>query len=143
MDECVRHTDRWYWLAVTAFLVTGLLYWEAALALCHLVCAARTAQLAIAARGFSTFAVQVNVVFVALVVAGNLFAPAVLFSAALLFAGTHAITGYCAIARLLALLPGNRFQPLSFALVKSTLCAPPMSGSILRQVAGDSDVTRA
>lgn len=143
MAERIRDNDRWYWAAVAALLVAGLLRWEPAYALVHLVCATRTVQLAIVKRSLNAFAVQVNVVFLALVVTTNLFAPLVLFSVALLYAGTRTATGYCAIARLLTLLPGNRREPLSFAVVKRTFCARPMPGSILRQTAGDGDVARA
>jgi hypothetical protein len=142
VSERVLDLDWWYWRGVTALLAAGLLYWEPAYALLHLMCATRTVQLAITERSLNAFAVQVNVAFLALVVTTNLFAPIVLFAAALLCAGTRAVTGYCAISRLLALLPGNRREPLSFAMVKRTFCTRPMSGSILRRAGDHGDLAR-
>ena len=123
MGERVRDIDWWYWLAVTTLLVTGLLHWEPALALLHLICAMRTVQLAVAARSLNAFSVQVNIVFLALVVATNLLAPVELFS--------------------IALLPAHRREPLSLALLKRTLCAPPRHGSILGATVPRRGVARA
>lgn len=127
--------DRWYWLAVTALLAVGVAHWSPALALVHLVCAVRTLQLAFSARSLNAFPVQVNVAFLALVVATNLSAPSTLFITALILAGVRAATGYCAIARLLALLPFNRREPWSLALVKRTFLMPPTSGTTLKDAA--------
>jgi len=83
----------------------------------------RTVQLAVAARSLNAFSVQVNTAFLALVVTTNLVAPVELFS--------------------IALLPAHRREPLSLALVKRTLCAPPRHGSILGATVPRRGVARA
>lgn len=143
MRPCIRNIDWWYWLAVTGLLVTGLLHWSPALALVHLFCAARTVHLAYRERSLNAFAVQVNVVFLVLVLATNLLVPAFFAGLALTCALLRVTFGYCLIARLLALLPVNRNAPLSLALVRRTLFAPPTAGSILSTAVGARDVARA
>ncbi|MDH3452254.1 MAG: hypothetical protein OEN20_07510, partial [Gammaproteobacteria bacterium] len=73
----------------------------------------------------------------------NLFAPQALFATALVLAGARVATGYCAIARLLALLPINRQAPLTWAVVKCTLFAKPIPGSVLQQAMNPGDMARA
>ena len=41
------------------------------------------------------------------------------------------LVGYCPLARMLSLLPWNRRQPLSVALVRRTFLSAPVSGSIV------------
>ena len=84
-----------------------------------------------------------GIAFLALVVTTNLVAPVELFSIALLLAGARSVTGYCVIARLLTLLPAHRREPLSLALLKRTLCAPPRHGSILGATVPRRGVARA
>jgi len=42
--------------------------------------------------------------------------------------------GYCALARFLSLLHGNRREPLSWPLVWRTFASPPVRGNILQAV---------
>ncbi len=135
MSERLRDVDWWHWAAVTLLLATGLLGWEPALGLVYLLCAARTVQLALAERSLAAFPVQVNVAFLAILIAAAVVAPRLVFGASLLTAAIHALTGYSVVARLLALLPVNRLEPLSPALVKRTFLTAPVRGSILELVA--------
>jgi hypothetical protein len=50
------------------------------------------------------------------------------------FVGTWALvlSGYCLMARVLSLLPWNRTEPLSAALVRRTLFSPPTRGNVLQ-----------
>jgi hypothetical protein len=41
------------------------------------------------------------------------------------------LVGYCPLARALSLLPWNRSQPLSAALVRRTFVSAPVRGSIV------------
>ena len=92
MHAHFRDFDRWYWTTVTLLLATGLLGWGPALGLVYLLCAARTVQLAVAGGGLGAFPVQVNVAFLAILVAAAAVAPRLVFCIALLGAGTHALT---------------------------------------------------
>jgi hypothetical protein len=40
--------------------------------------------------------------------------------------------GYCTLARCLSLLPWNRSEPLSFALLRRTFLSRPVKGSVLQ-----------
>ncbi|WP_447028017.1 hypothetical protein [Vibrio parahaemolyticus] len=46
--------------------------------------------------------------------------------------------GYCAMARLVSLLPWNSNERFSIALIRRTLLARPVKGSIKQKVAADS-----
>lgn len=135
MSAQLRDIDWWYWAAVTLLLASGLLGVEPALGLAYLLCAARTVQLALAARDLAAFSVQVNVAFLAILVTAAFATPRLVFGAALLTASVQVLTGYSVIARLLALLPVNRHEPLSLVLLKRTLCTAPVRGSILQLIA--------
>jgi hypothetical protein len=45
---------------------------------------------------------------------------------------------YCLLARTLSLMPWNRRQPLTLALVWRTYATPPVKGSILQALAADA-----
>ena len=45
--------------------------------------------------------------------------------------------GYCPLARVLALMPWNRRQPLSLQIIWKTIVTPPVDGSLLAARSGD------
>ena len=79
---------------------------------------------------FAAFPVQVRIAYTALLllalwVRWLFWIPAIGTTAQVLF-------GYCALARCLSLLPWNRREPLSWALVWRTFASPPVKGNILQ-----------
>ena len=46
-------------------------------------------------------------------------------------------TRYCPLARMLSLLPWNRNQPMSWALIKTVVFTPPITGSFNQLLSTD------
>ena len=124
---------RWrYWLAtavlLAAYLVAGLrvaIFAAMALTAVQLVhFAAREGEL-------TAFPVQVRAAYLGLLAAGLY--PPLVFIHWIQLIGTWAmvLVGYCLLARALSLLPWNRRQPLSAALVRRTFLSRPVRGSIV------------
>jgi hypothetical protein len=125
----------WSWFATLVLLgaFLGLAAWPA-LAGAFLVNAVHA--LVFAAQGKS-LAVQVRVVFAALLLAG-LWPPLAVFHA-LQLAGAVVVVffDYCLLARLLVLLPRNREVPFSPGLVRKVLLSSPRRGSVFALVRAD------
>ena len=81
-------------------------------------------------------AVQVRLAFLALLLLG--LAPAAAWLHWLMLAGlvSNVTVGYCPLARLMSLMPWNRDEPLTAALVGRTFLSRAASGGLLRP-AGD------
>jgi hypothetical protein len=85
-------------------------------------------------RALAAFPVQVRAAYLALLAAG-LFPPlAFIHWVQLVGTWLMVLVGYCPLARALSLLPWNRRQPLSAALVRRTFLSPPVRGSIVDAV---------
>lgn len=87
------------------------------------------------AERIGTLPVQVRLAFLGLLVAGLW--PPLLAIHWLLLPGALARVAfeYCALARILALMPWNRTQPLTLRLVRRAFLTPPTPGSILAVLA--------
>jgi hypothetical protein len=92
---------------------------------------AQALHFAAARRGLRAFDVQVRVGYLALLLIGSVgpLWPLHLVQ----FVGVNAmlVADYCLLARLLRLAPWNRREPMSLALVRWALLAPPAPGSML------------
>ena len=122
----------WYWTITVALLGAGLAghagAFTAAIALGAWQCVHFLAR----ERSAAAFPVQVRLAYLGLLCASQW--PPLAFGYWIWFGGTLAmvLTGYCALARTLSLLPWNRRAPLSADLVLRTFAAPPMEGSVLQ-----------
>lgn len=124
---------RWsYWAAVCAGLMVGLAgrpegYWVAA--------AVSSLQLLhyLWLRGsFSAFPVQVRLAYLAMMLLDLLWPPMAWHLWVMAFSTlVLVLTDWCMLSRLMALLPWNRREPLSWELARRTFFTGPVSGSIL------------
>lgn len=121
----------WYWLASAALLAAGLAGRPGALTAFLALCVVQVAHIALRDRRLASFPLQTRIAYL-LIAAAGLWPPLGAVHG-LLLAGTLArvVFGYCALARLLSLLPWNRREPLTARLVWKTFASPPVSGSIL------------
>jgi hypothetical protein len=118
----------WFWLAVDLLLATSLLVDRRLLVA---VIAIAAVQVPIFARGTAaSFPAQVRIAYLGLLVIG-LWPPAG-FIHWVQLVGTTAMVlfGYCFLARCLSLLPLNRTEPMSAALLARTFFTLPVAGSI-------------
>ncbi len=121
----------WIWAILAGLMVWGLggqtLAREAAMALAIL----QAIGYLLAYRSLRHFPTQLRIAY-ALWMAVSL-VPSLFVMYWILAAGTTArvLTGYCAMARLLLLLPWNRSVPLTRARIRTIAFHPPIQGSVV------------
>jgi hypothetical protein len=102
------------------------------------LCAVQIGHVIWLTRGVTAFPVQVRVAYLAMLISG-LWGPLQWIHWVQL-AGTTArvLVGYCLLARTLSLAPWNRWQPVSFALIRRTFlslqAAVPSCGDMFRRM---------
>ena len=125
----------WYWLLtavlLAAYLVVGL---RAAIFAAIALTAVQLVHFAARERELAAFPVQVRAAYLGLLTIGLY--PPLVFVHWIQLLGTWAmvLVGYCPLARMMSLLPWNRRQPLSAALVRRTFLSPPVRGSIVAAI---------
>lgn len=122
----------WYWLAtamlLAAYLVAGLttpIFAAIALTAVQLV------HFVARERELAAFSVQVRAAYLGLLMIGLYPSLVVIHWIQLVGTWAMVLVGYCPLARALSLLPWNRRQPLSAALVRRTFLSAPVRGSIV------------
>lgn len=131
-----RDIGWWYWLASWLCIAAGLAGWPEAFYAVTALAAWQIFYYARLEKSLRSFPVQVRTGFLLLMLAGLWQPLRFLYwipAAGLIF---RLSVNYCLLARLMALLPWNRKQPLSRALVRRTLLTPPVEGSIQQVTAG-------
>jgi hypothetical protein len=110
----------WYWFLTVGLLGAGLFGWQPGIYLAIALCVVQIIHVTSLTHGITAFPVQVRMSYLALLLAG-LWGPLGWFHWMQLV-GTSAriLIGYCFLARTLSLAPWNRWQPLTFALLRRT-----------------------
>ena len=129
----MRTLVRAYWLAIAAALVADAMgaEWGDWMALALAV--AQCAHFRLLGFRGSSLRLQVRGLFLALLAAGFWAPLAWLHPVQLVGVGILLLFDYCVLARLLALTPWQRREPLSWSLVAWTLFTPPGRGSIVER----------
>jgi hypothetical protein len=128
----------WYWFLTMGLLGAGLLGWPAGIFLAMMLCSVQIVHVIWLTRDLTTFPTQVRIAYLAMLIAG-LWGP-LQWIHWMQLAGTTArvLIGYCLLARTLSLAPWNRWQPLSFPLVRQTFLslqtAVPPCGEAFRRM---------
>lgn len=135
----IRDFGWWYWLVTAGLLSTGLLLGRSeGIVMAIALCAVQIIHAAWLTRGLTAFPVQVRIAYLAMLIAG-LWGP-LQWIHWMQLAGTTArvLIGYCLLARALSLAPWNRWQPLTFALLKRTFLswqtAVPPCGEVFHRM---------
>ena len=132
----IQDLSWWYWFLTMGLFGAGLFGWPAGIFLAMALCAVQFAHVLWLTQDLTALPVQVRVAFLAILIVG-LWAP-LQWIHWLLLAGNAArvLIGYCLLARILSLAPWNRWQPLSFALIRRTFlslqAAVPSCGDVFR-----------
>jgi hypothetical protein len=124
----------WYWAAMALLLAAGPL-WPAAGFVAAALGVVQAVHFYARLEQIGALPVQVRIACLGLLLAG-LAAP-LAFIHWLVLVGTLARVAfdYCPLARTLALMPWNRRQPLTLALVRRAYLTPPTQESILAVLA--------
>lgn len=128
-----RRLVRAYWSAIAAALVADVIgvKWGDWVALALAI--AQCAHFRLLGFRVSSLRLQVRGLFLALLAAGFWAPLAWLHPLQLVGVGILLLFDYCVLARVLALTPWQRREPLSWSLVAWTLFTPPGRGSIVER----------
>lgn len=128
MDPRVK---KLYWQITALLLAAHFAGWLPALALAMALTLVQVGHFGWYRRDLLAFEVQVRAAYLGLLLVGTL--PGCWPLHVIQFVGVNAllVAEYCPLARMLALAPWNRTQPLTPALLRQALLTPPVRGSIL------------
>ncbi|HEY4128032.1 MAG TPA: hypothetical protein VGN70_08320 [Gammaproteobacteria bacterium] len=122
----------WVWLATGCLLTAGVFGWALGFTLAIGLTLIQLVIFIAMKRSLTAFPVQVRLVYLLLLLVAFpeplrliYWLPAVGTWVLVLFA-------YCPMARTLSLMPWNRKEPFSLALLKRTVLKPPTTGSFLQ-----------
>lgn len=129
----------WYWLVSAVLLAVGVAGRQGAFVLAMVLALIQVVHFAMEDESVKSLAVQVRVAFLLILIV--CYQPPLrwLFWLPLISLTARVLTGYCFMARTLALLPWNRQEPLTGAFVKRIYLTPPVSGSIIQKVSGTDE----
>lgn len=129
-----RAAGWWYWLATVSFLTVRLAGWTEGYWLALGAAVLNSLHFVLRERSLTAFPVQVRFGFLLLLLLA--LPEETQWLRWLLAAGTwvRVLSGYCALARILSLLPWNRKEALSLDLLKRTFLSAPVPGNILREM---------
>ena len=126
----------WYWLATAGLLTYGVSGHPIGFLLAIGLTVFQLIQYMIRDKSITSFPVQVRIGYLILLIVSlpeplqfNFWIPTLGTWAQVLF-------GYCAMARCVSLLPWNRSDPFSLALMHKTFFSRPVRGSIKQGFAG-------
>lgn len=134
----MRDLGWWYWSVTVIFLIAGLFGWPWGILFAMALGLIQTGHALWLTGHVGAFGVQVRVVYVVMLIAG-LWGP-LRWVHWMQLAGTTArvLIGYCFLARALSLAPWNRWQPLSWPLVRRTFLSlhstVPPCGELFRRM---------
>jgi len=127
-----RELSWWYWLITVSLLTSGLVGYLPGFWLATGFTLFQLIHFVIADRSIRSFPVQVRfwyLVFLLICIPEPL---QVLYWLPTIGTWAQIFTGYCMMARLVSLLPWNRSEPFSAALLKKTFFSPPVKGNIMQ-----------
>lgn len=136
MNPLQRGIGWWYWLATAVGLGLGVAGWNPGYGIAIGVTLLHSLHYLHRGHAPGSMPLQVRTGYFALLILGLW--PPLAFLYWMLLGGTLMLLAfdYCAMARMLALMPWNRRVPLSAALVGRVFLTPPVRGSVLRLVGG-------
>jgi hypothetical protein len=122
----------WYWAITDLMLITAVLGWREGFAAAIALNVVQALHFWAREKSLASFPVQVRFSYLALLLAGQV--DVLYFIYFILIAGTTAMVlfDYCPLARFLSLMPWNRSEPFSVALLRRTVFSPPVRGNILQ-----------
>jgi hypothetical protein len=128
---------RWtYWTVICALLIAGLAGFERALYFAAAVSVVQLVHYFLREGSVKSFPVQVRLVYAAVMLIDIAWQPMHwhLWMMAL-FTLVLVLFDWCFLSRLMALMPWNRKEPMSWRLVQRTFLSGPVKGSVLDTVA--------
>lgn len=122
----------WYWLATVGFLTAGVSGWSAGFLFAIGLTVFQLAHFAIPERSITSFPIQVRLGYLLLLLVALPENLQLIYWIPTIGTWAQVLFGYCTMARTVSLLPWNRKEALSFALLKRTFLSAPVRGNILQ-----------
>lgn len=122
----------WHWAATVPLLAAHLAGHRGPLAAAMVLCAAVGGYFFLHLRQVRPFPVQVRVAYLGLLAVGAMPWMAWLHGVQLIGTSAMIALGYCPLARMLNLLPFNRDEPLTRALVWRVFVQDPCAGGLVQ-----------
>lgn len=128
----------WYWAVTVVLLVSYLSGWSTGIYLAILLCFIQIGHVVWLTKSASAFPVQVRVTYVLMLAAGLWESLQWIHWVQLVGTSARVSVGYCFLARSLSLAPWNRWQPITWGLVRRTYFAMQMTvppcGAVFRRM---------
>lgn len=127
-----RSVSWWYWLATVLLLSAGVLGWSEGFVFAIGLTLIQLAHFIVRERSVRVFPVQVRIGYLLLLLIALPEPMHWLYWVPTVGTWAQVLFGYCAMARMVSLLPWNRQEGLSFGLVGRTFLSAPVRGNILQ-----------
>lgn len=120
----------WYWLATACLLTLGVGGYPLAFLLAIALTVIQLIHYLARERNLTAFPIQVRAFYLGLLLIALPGPLQPLYWIPTIGTWALVLFGYCGMARIVSLMPWNRSQPLSPALVRRTFLSRPVRGSI-------------
>lgn len=121
-----------YWLVTVSLLSAGMTGWSAGFHLAIALTLLQLVHFTLREGSLTAFPVQVRIAYLLLLLLALPENHQALYWLPTLGTWARVIFGYCTLARTVSLLPWNRREALSLALLKRTYISAPVRGSIMQ-----------
>jgi hypothetical protein len=109
-----------YWVVTVGLLMVELSGWRIGLYAALVLTVVQLVHFAWLESSLTSFSLQVRIAYLGLLILGFWTPLQCIHWIQLIGTSARVLVGYCLLARMLSLLPWNRFQPLSWALFNRT-----------------------
>lgn len=127
-----RSLGWWYWLVTVCLLSAGVSGWPMGFLLAIVLTVFQLAHFIIREGSVAAFPVQVRLGYLLLLLIALPEGLQLIYWIPTIGTWVQVLFGYCTMARTVALLPWNREEAFSLALLKRTFLSPPVRGNIMQ-----------
>ena len=127
-----RAISWWYWLVTVGLLTAGVSGWPTGFLLAIGLTLFQLIHFTIRERSITSFPIQVRLGYLLLLLIALPEKLQLIYWIPMIGTWAQVLFGYCTMARMVSLLPWNRKEAFSFALLKRTFLSVPVRGNILQ-----------
>ncbi len=122
----------WYWLMTVGFLTAGVSGWTTGFLFAIGLTVFQLIHFTIRERSVTAFPIQVRLGYFLLLLIALPENLQLIYWVPMIGTWAQVLFGYCTMARMVSLLPWNRKDGFSLALLKRTFLSAPVRGNILQ-----------
>lgn len=132
-----RSMSWWYWVVTVCLLTAGVSGWPTGFPLAIGLTVFQLVHFASRERSFTSFPIQVRLGYLVLLLIALPENLQLIYWIPMIGTWAQVLFGYCTMARTVSLLPWNRKEAFSSALVRQTFLSAPVRGSIMQREPGE------